>query len=90
MDFAVQFTMEQRVAHFENQILQPNIMKVQNGTGNMGWSGDAPTVAKAVNRERGESETGCWLSSMRLAACAVALPTFFAPLPALASGGFLK
>ena len=56
----------------------------------MGWSGDAHTLAEAANGERGESETGCWRASMRLAACAVALPSFFAPLPALASGGVLK
>ena len=39
----------------------------------MGWSGDAHTLTKTVNRDRGESETGCWRASMRLAACAVAV-----------------
>ena len=73
MAFALQFLIEQCVAHFENQIPQPTIITVQNGTGDIGWSGDAHTLATTVNRDRGESETGCWRASTRLAACAVAL-----------------
>ena len=46
---------------------------MQNGTENIGWSGDAHTLATTVNRDRGDSETGCWRASTRLAACAVAL-----------------
>ena len=56
MAFAVQFSIEQCVAHFENQIPQPTIITVQNGTGDTGWSGDAHTPAETVDRYRGESE----------------------------------
>ena len=56
---ALQFTTEQCVVHLENQMLQPNVMKVEKMVPEtQGVRGHAYYAAKAAERDRGESETG--------------------------------